>query len=204
MGVLMTERQPERATPENWWEPPQDGWTYEQVKDLELPFDWELVDGVVVVRGMTAMWHDRVKGELFHVLRTVQKAPLTVSVEACMMVDKDTVIKPDVVVYDERGLDIFTQECVPVAKAKLVVEVVSPGSRSDDRSRKPAMLAEAKVPYFWRVERGEGNLPVVHEFWLNHDTGSYFPAPEHPVHEDELITEYPFPVEIDLRSFVTR
>ncbi|WP_369273985.1 hypothetical protein AB5J55_32305 [Streptomyces sp. R11] len=37
-----------------------------------------------------------------------------------------------------------------------------------------------------------------HEYWLNADTLSYFPAPSHPVHYDKLVTEPPFPIEIDL------
>lgn len=198
----MTERRPERATPENWWEPPPDGWTYDQVRDLELPFDWELVDGGVVVRGQAPQWHEMVKGKVFYALESARKEPLAVRVETCVMVDKSTVIKPDVVVVDRRDLDFFTLECLPVHQVKLVVEVVSPGSRTDDRTRKPGMMAEADVPYFWRIERGEDDVPVVHEFWLNRDTGAYFPAPEHPVHAARLSTDFPFPVEIDLRRLV--
>jgi Uma2 family endonuclease len=198
----MTERQQAWATPENWWSPPQGRWTYDQVKDLDLPFDWELVDGAIVVRGQTPQWHDMVRDELFFQLKTVRRDPLVTNVERCVMVDEHTVIKPDVVLFDKRDLNFFTLECVPAVKVRLAVEVVSPGSQLKDRSVKPSMLAEAKVPYFWRIERGKDHFPVVHEFWLNHDTGAYIPAPEHPVHRDKLITEHPFPVEIDLRSLV--
>jgi Uma2 family endonuclease len=202
MGVLMTERQREPATPETWWSPPPGGWTYDQVKDLDLPFDWELVDGAIVVRGQTPQWHDMVRDELFVQLKSARRDPLVVNVERCVMVDEHTVLKPDVVIFDKRDLNPFTMECVPVAKVRLAIEVVSPGSQRKDRSGKPTMMAEAKVPYFWRIERGRDHVPVVHEFWLNHDTGSYFPAPEHPAHHEKLITEHPFPVEIDLRSLI--
>lgn len=197
----MTERQPEKATPQNWWAPPQGVWTYDQVKDLELPFDWELVDGVIVVRGQPRLWHARVTGAIYRGLWNALREPLTVDSECCVMVNDETVFKPDVMVYDEEGLDFFAQECVPVAKAKLVVEVVSPGSRTEDRIRKPALMAAAGVPYFWRVER-EDDLPVVHEFWLHRERAEYFPAPEHPVHHDKLLTEHPLPVDIDLRSLI--
>jgi Uma2 family endonuclease len=202
MAGQMTERRPERATPENWWWPPQEGWMFDQVKDLELPFDWELIDGGIVVRSLTPLWHDMVRGNLFLQLASVRRDPLAANVSSCVMVDEQTVIKPDVVLFDKRDLDFFTLECVPVAKARLAVEVVSPGSARKDRTWKPSMMAASKVPYFWRIERSEDHLPVVHELWLNHDTGSYFPAPEHPVHREKLITEFPFPVEIDLRSLV--
>ncbi|MGP3967171.1 Uma2 family endonuclease [Streptomyces sp. 6N223] len=198
----MTERQPERATPENWWSPPQGRWTFDQVKDLELPFDWELMDGEIVVRGQTPQWHDMVRDRLFFQLESARRDPLVGNVERCVMVNDRTVIKPDVVLFDKRDLDFFTLECVPAAKVRLAVEVVSPGSEGKDRSWKPSMMAASKVPYFWRIERSEDHLPFVHEFWLNHDTESYIPAPEHPVHKEKLITEFPFPVEIDLRSLV--
>ena len=42
----------------------------------------------------------------------------------------------------------------------------------------------------------------VHEYWLNADTRSYIPAPMHPVHQDKLVTELPFPVEIDLEALL--
>ncbi|WP_267886547.1 hypothetical protein [Streptomyces sp. WM6386] len=33
------------ATEETWMFPPIDGWAFDEVTDLEVPFDWELVDG---------------------------------------------------------------------------------------------------------------------------------------------------------------
>lgn len=68
------------------------------------------------------------------------------------MLDEQNVRVPDVMVHDRTGLSFFEMECVPVAKLVLVVEVVSPGSRSVDRVHKPAEFAAAKVPYYWRVE----------------------------------------------------
>ncbi|GAA1916370.1 Uma2 family endonuclease [Streptomyces sodiiphilus] len=198
----MTAGRPARATPDTWMFPPADGWTYDQVKDLELPFDWELVDGVIVVRGMTRMWHDRVRNQLYHRLESARRPPYAVDVERCVMVEDDTVLKPDVVVYDRTGLDVFTLECTPVSHLALAVEVVSPGSRNEDRFLKPGICATAEVPYYWRVERGEDDTPVVHELWLHRDRGEYIPAPAHPEHQDKLVTDVPFPVEIDLRSLV--
>jgi len=196
----MTADRQEQATPGTWMYPPEDGWTFDQVKDLDLPFDWQLVDGNIVVRGMTALWHDLVRDGVYDRLKGARCEPFAVGVERCLLVDEDNVPKPDVVVYDKRDLDVFTAECVPIEKVALVVEVVSPGSRQDDRVRKPAMFAAAKVPYYWRVERGDDGLPVVHELWLHHDLGMYVPAPEHPCHIGKLATDLPFPVTIDLHS----
>ncbi|MEV6672919.1 hypothetical protein [Streptomyces sp. NPDC051162] len=61
---------------------------------------------------------------------------------------------------------------------------------------------EASVPFYWRVERGEGNFPVLHEFRLDEPSGVYAPAnrPEGASHADRFRAEVPFPVEIDLKS----
>ncbi|MEU8215682.1 Uma2 family endonuclease [Micromonospora taraxaci] len=47
----------------------------------------------------------------------------------------------------------------------LVVEIVSEGSRSIDRVLKPALYAEADIPYFWRIETEAGI--VVHTYKLD-------------------------------------
>ncbi|MCC9740062.1 Uma2 family endonuclease [Streptomyces sp. MNU89] len=201
MGVAMVaERQ--KATPDTWMYPPEEGWSFDQVKDLELPFDWQLVDGNIVVRGMTALWHDGVRDGTYDRLKSARREPFAVNVERRVLIDERNVTKPDITVYDKRDLDFFTAECVPVGKVALVVEIVTPGSRQEDRVRKPAMFAEAKVPYYWRVERGDDGLPVVHELWLHHDLGMYVPAPAHPSHSGKLDTNLPFPVTIDLHSLV--
>lgn len=50
----------------------------------------------------------------------------------------------------------------------LAVEVVSPGSESQDRREKPAEYASAGIPHYWRVEIDPEI--VVHTFRLG-DTG---------------------------------
>lgn len=191
-----------RATPEDWMYPPEKGWTYDQVKGLDLPFDWELVDGNLVVRGATKWWHDQVRDELYYRLRSAKRPPFAVNSERWTQLDEHNVPKPDVVVFDRTGLDIRTLECTPVASVVFAVEVVSPGSRAQDRFLKPGMYAEAGIDYYWRVERGEGDIPVVHEFWRHHETGVYAPSPERPTHTGKLVTALPFPVEIDLSGLI--
>ncbi len=198
----MTSHRQGRATEETWMFPPQDGWTFDQVKHLELPFDWELVDGVIVARGQTMFWHNRVRDGIADALKTARAEPYSVVLEQCVMLDDRNTPKPDVIVFDPRGLDFFEIECVPVDKVALVVEVVSPGSRQDDRVRKPALFAEAKVACYWRVELDRDNRLAVHEYWQHAETRTYIPAPMHPVHHDKLSTELPFHVEIDLAALL--
>jgi Uma2 family endonuclease len=203
MGAVMaaqahTEQDP-RATPENWMFPPEEGWTWDQVKELDVPFDWELLDGNIVVRGATMWWHDRVRNELYFQLRSAQRPPYGTEVERWTQFDDDNVPKPDIVVYDKTGIDIRNLDCTPVACVVLAVEVVSPGSRGMDRFRKPGMYAEAEIAHYWRVERGVDDVPVVHQFWRDEDSGVFIPR---PVHTDKLTTVVPFPIDIDLRALI--
>ncbi|WP_240976264.1 Uma2 family endonuclease [Streptomyces telluris] len=191
-----------KATPDNWMYPPPGGWTYEQVKELVLPYDWELVDGAIVVRGMANQWHDDVRDGLLVALRLAGRPPYRVNSERCVLVDEANPTKPDVVVFDSTNLDRLTMECVPVERVVLAVEVVSQGSRTDDRFRKPGMYAQAGIACFWRVERDENDLPVVHEFWLHPETGVYASNPDRPTHTGTLKTDVPFPVEIDLENLL--
>ncbi|MDQ7903207.1 Uma2 family endonuclease [Phytohabitans sp. ZYX-F-186] len=50
----------------------------------------------------------------------------------------------------------------------LVVEVVSPSTRSEDRMRKPAEYAGAGIRHYWRIERDSGQA-TVHMFTLGID-----------------------------------
>ncbi|MEU9454318.1 Uma2 family endonuclease [Streptomyces sp. NPDC048277] len=202
MGAVMTTRQQGPANEDNWMFPPADGWTFDQVKDLELPFDWELVDGWIVVKGQPRFWHNRVRDRVARALEDACTEPYEVVMEQCVMVDDQNVVKPDAIVFDPRNLNFFDLECVPTTHLALVVEVVSPGSRRDDRVSKPAQFAAARVPCYWRVELDRAGRLEVHEYWLNADTLTYIPAPMHPVHHGKLITELPFPVEIDLDALV--
>ncbi|MET9415198.1 Uma2 family endonuclease [Streptomyces klenkii] len=191
----------ERATPDNWMYPPEDGWTYDQVKELVLPIDWELLNGKIVVRGAAKWWHNVVRDEIFYHLRTAQPEHFRVNAEQAVFIDECNVPKPDVVVFDKRGLDVRTLDCIPVEKVVLAVEVVSPGSRLEDRFTKPGQYAEAGIRHFWRVERGDEDIPVVHEFWLHPEVDVYAPSPD-PVYTSILKTDVPFPVEIDLRRLI--
>ncbi|MDQ0993614.1 Uma2 family endonuclease [Streptomyces sp. V3I7] len=198
----MTTPQHQQATEDTWMFPPADGWTFDQVKHLELPFDWELVDGVIVARGQAMFWHNRVRDRLLAALEGARTEPYEVVAEQCVRIDERNTPKPDVILFDPRQLNFFELECVPPEKLALAVEVVSPGSRQDDRVRKPALYAATKVPCYWRVELDRDRKLAVHEYWLNADTRTYIPAPMHPVHHGKLITELPFPVEIDLDALV--
>ncbi|MEU2625981.1 Uma2 family endonuclease [Kitasatospora sp. NPDC007106] len=182
-----------------WTVPPSKGWTYQQLADVDLDFDWELVDGAVLPRGLTALWHDQVRDSLAEPVRRAAPWPYRAIVRTAVLIDERNLLRPDVVVYDRTGVDSASTEHLSPGDIALVVEVVSPTSRSDDRFRRPGQYAEAGIPSYWRVERSDDGLPVVHEFRLDEEQGVYLPV---AVHEGLLVTAVPFPVEIDLKQVV--
>ncbi|MFF7726477.1 Uma2 family endonuclease [Streptomyces sp. NPDC008001] len=192
----------EPATRDNWMYPPAGGgWTWDQVQGLILPFDWELLGGKIVVRGASKWWHNLVRDELYYRLRGAKPRNLVINSEQSVFFNENNVPRPDIVIFERQGLDV-DQDCIPVENVVLAVEVVSPGSRTEDRFLKPAMYAQAGIGYFWRVERGEGNVPEVHECWRHKEAGFYVPSPDRPTHVGTFKTDVPFPVEIDLRSLI--
>ncbi|MCA6094606.1 Uma2 family endonuclease [Streptomyces sp. SCA3-4] len=197
----MLQEQVKRATAETVWTPPgADGWTFEQVKGLELPVVWELWNGWVQPCGRTDAWHNLVRSNLRDRLDAAGQGTCCAITGVPVVIEEDLVVKPDVVVVDAGEADAAY---VPVERVKLAVEVVMmPASRSLDRFLKPAVFAEARLRNFWRVERLEDSSPEVHEYWLHRDTGAYVSACERPRHRGRLETDRPFPVNIDLASLV--
>ncbi|MFF8769519.1 hypothetical protein [Kitasatospora sp. NPDC015120] len=70
---------------------------------------------------------------------------------------------------------------------------------TEHRFRKPGQYADKGIPYYWRVERGIDDLPIVHEFHRDEEKNVYLPVAQH---EGVLRTAVPYPVEIDLAAVV--
>jgi len=52
-----------------------------------------------------------------------------------------------------RGESYDKRKCrVAPGQVVLAVEVVSPGSETDDRREKPFEYAESGIPFYWRIE----------------------------------------------------
>ncbi|MBB5911491.1 Uma2 family endonuclease [Nocardia transvalensis] len=177
------------------------GWTYDEVKDLRLPFDWELVDGEIAVRDSPNGWHGAVRDALLTALGEARRAPYAVLAQQCVLVDEFNPALPDVVVVDETRVDLYSAEYVPVESATLVVEIAG-ASLADDWFRKPQLYAAAGIAYFWRVERGEDDRPIVYEYWLDEELGSYVPAPRW-IHAGHFSGTVPYPVRIDFPTDFT-
>jgi Uma2 family endonuclease len=103
-----------------------------------------------------------------------------------------SVFIPDVLVADREAVVTNRSGILDAATVVLVVEIVSPGSRTMDRIAKPEVYARAGIASFWRVELDEG--PVVVAYRLDHgryrETGTAHPG-------EPLTVDQPFPVTVD-------
>ncbi|MGV9779716.1 Uma2 family endonuclease, partial [Streptosporangium sp. NPDC003464] len=79
-----------------------------------------------------------------------------------LRVDKGDLLIPDVAVVPS-GLVDDTEAAFSPQDVLLAVEVVSPHTRRRDRAMKPSAYADARIPFYWRVEPSEGPTIYIHE-----------------------------------------
>ena len=164
-------------------------WT---VEDLDrLPDDglrYELVDGVLLVTPAPSFSHQTAVGELHFLLRSAQQPPFrTLLAPFDFRPTGRRSFQPDLLVV--RSDEVTEQRAVipPV----LVVEVLSPGTRSVDLLLKRGVYEESGVPVYWLVDPAEPSVTVLE---LD-DAGRYREAVV--ARGDEVLrVEQPFPMEL--------
>lgn len=186
------------ATLEEFHTPP-DGWTTD---DLEtLPEDGirrELVDGVLMVHPSPAVAHQVITGRLMVALEEDCPLDYAVTQSVEMRVTKSRSFIPDVLVTTveaaARGPAKFHPQDVLLA-----IEVVSPSSKALDRITKPALYAEAGIPFYWRVETTDGLSVHTHRLDPVHAS---FGRPE--VFRTTIDVNEPWDITIPVRRLVPR
>ena len=165
-------------------------WTYADL--LAIPEDGpkcEIVEGNLVVSPSPSHGHQFAIGELLLLLKGV--APRDFGVLFDIDVDLGRhVFRPDVLVLRPEAID----KDRPFAPGDLLlaVEVTSPSSRSMDRIIKPAALAEAGVPHYWRAHIEAEPYIEVYEL-----DGRAYRLAHTPRAGTTTRLERPFPVEVD-------
>ncbi|MDA3624481.1 Uma2 family endonuclease [Saccharopolyspora sp. WRP15-2] len=111
----------------------------------------EIVDGAIVVTPAPRRLHQRIARRLAGELEHAAGPELTVDTDVDLRLRDVPLLnrRPDIVVYDSALPDdvvLRPQHCL------LVVEVMSPGSVTADRTDKPAEYAAAGIEHFWRIE----------------------------------------------------
>jgi Uma2 family endonuclease len=137
--------------------------TYEDF--LSFPDDGrrhELIDGDHYVTPSPLVRHQRVSGALFSALRAhcaasgageVFHAPLDV------LLSSHDIVEPDLLVVLADQRDILTEKHVRGAPA-IVVEILSPGTRSRDETLKRRLYARTGVREYWIVDPDRRTIAV--------------------------------------------
>jgi Uma2 family endonuclease len=150
----------------------------------------ELRDGVMIVVPSPTYDHQDICGLLWLWLR--QRAPreLRASQATGVAVSLNTTLEPDVLLVDAdvRGSNHYAL----ADHVTLVVEVVSPSTKSRDRLQKPAEYAAAGIPHYWRIEQDS-----IHIFAYDLVDDHY----ELVADSDELLSlSKPFEIELPIRD----
>lgn len=136
--------------------PPMAGWTTDDLD--ELPEDGrrrELIDGVLILPPSPTTAHQTVAMRLGAALDTSCPPELFVTQAVEVRVNRRRSLIPDVLVVTEPAAARNPSRFSP-HEVVLAVEIVSPSSQTLDRFAKPALYAEAGIPYYWRIETAGG------------------------------------------------
>lgn len=183
-------------TQSGWPVPPQDGYTVDDLFTLpDLPPHTELIDGSLVFVSPQRSFHTLAMFLLERGLRSTVPERLRVRREMTVVIDRRQGPEPDISVVEAKAVSGNEETHYQAGDVVLVVEVVSPDSERRDRERKPQLYAQARIPHFWRVERGNDGHPLVYTYELDPATGIYAIT---GIHHDKLEISVPFPVDIDL------
>lgn len=130
--------------------------------DLEaMPEDgrrYELIDGAIVMTAAPLPIHQLVAARLHPILQAATPdghvvffAPIDLDLPDAQRVEPDLVVAP----WSSVGEQRLT---LPVA---LVVEIVSPGSQTNDRVTKRAAYAAAGIPAYWLIDLPAGKITAL-------------------------------------------
>ncbi len=142
-----------------------EGWTADDVLALSEEQTSrqriEVVDGVLLIGPCPRLEHQRLVGLLAGRLAAGAGKRFEVFPGANLVLGSrgDRLLIPDLVVTDEPGL---TGVSLTEKQVVLVVEIVSPSSRVQDRILKRALYAEALIPFYLLVEPDTATLFELH------------------------------------------
>jgi Uma2 family endonuclease len=185
------------ALPAEWLYPPPGGWTLADISRLPEGCRVEVLDGALIVNTGPPPIHQRIARRLAAALEPQLGDDWQLELDVDLLLAEEPLdyLAPDIVVF-ERSVPLTTR---PIRRESvlLVVEVVSKGSRKEDRGSKPLAYAEAGIPHFWRVESPASGVlaTAVHTFDLDPEAGVYRGA---GIHHGKLYTDIGLPVAIDL------
>jgi Uma2 family endonuclease len=166
---------------------PAGPWTVDDLDDFPegSTTRYELVDGALLVSAEPSLQHQRVTGLLFRLLQDAAPPGLEVFLPVDVRLSPVRQIAPDVTVVRREDATGRRLERAPL----LVVEVLSPSTRTVDLVLKRRVLEEAGVPSYWLVDPDDGVVSA-----LELEGGAY----RELARGDDVTVERPFPVRVRL------
>lgn len=180
--------------------PSHRGWTAD---DLDgFPYDGyrrELIDGALIVSPTPTDIHQVIAGRLMVALEETCPETFHVTQAVEIQINSRRCFIPDVLVTTAEAAARRGAKYAP-DEVLLAVEIVSSGSQAMDRILKPAVYAEAGIPYFWRIETEDGQV-VVHTYKLDLGHEVYRSVGEST---DLVDTPGPWPIKLPVSRITPR
>ncbi|HUR09011.1 MAG TPA: Uma2 family endonuclease [Nonomuraea sp.] len=161
--LLNIRPQPARVTPEE----------YEALPE-EIAKAIEIVDGYVVYCAAPTPDHQTAGRRLANMLERHAREAMSKGHE-CVTVNNDVDLRlrdlpllnrrPDVALY--RCLDRERDERLRAEHALLVVEIVSPGSETQDTTDKLGEYAKAGIPHYWIIRLDRAGVSIIERYRLD-------------------------------------
>jgi Uma2 family endonuclease len=160
------------------------------VDDLEsMPDDgkrYELIGGAIVMTPAPEPVHQRVGGGMFRLIEDACPPGHEVFISPIDFDLPGGRVEPDIIVVPHGSVG----EKRLAGPALLVVEIVSPGSVTNDRVTKREVYAEAGVPAYWIVDPRAGHLLA-----LRLVEGAYVPYADQT---GRVTLDWPVPVSVSV------
>ncbi len=140
----------------------QGAWTADDL--ALLPDDgrrYEVVDGSLLVSPPPTNFHQGLAFELALLLRQHQPPGYRTLSPGSVDLGPHHLRQPDIVLVAAGAVSSAGPLAASPSEVLLAVEVMSPGSVTEDRITKPAVYAAAGIPHFWRLEADEPGLRLL-------------------------------------------
>lgn len=164
-------------------------WTIEALDELpENGKRHEIIEGRLIMSPAPVPLHQTASREILLLLHHACPADMVVFYSPIdYRIAWDTSLQPDLVVMRRADVDLGKALSKP---AVLVVEIISPGSRTEDLKNKPPAYARSGAAYYWTFEP-----KTLHFVAWRLDGGSYVEMAT-ARGKDRIRLDQPYPVEI--------
>lgn len=153
---------------------PEGGWTVDDLDDMpETTQHVELLDGLLIVSPAPTHVHQTLALRLGALLGDLSPKEFYVTQGVEVRISKIRSFIPDLLIVTEEARSHHTRIFEP-GDVVTAIEIVSPTSRSMDAVTKPALYAEAGIPFYWRIETDP--VVIIHAYRLDSVAHVYVPS----------------------------